>query len=107
MRRDNAGDNVQSHAHAAFLEKAMPAVAQGMMPKKFAAELLMFGVRSFQAGPQIEELLDEWSNGSLDQQGGQAPDPAKAAQEAEIQKQAAHQDALRKIELETNTATVQ
>lgn len=94
-------------AVSGYLEKALPAVAAGMMPKKFATELLMFGVRAFPAGPQIEELLDEWAGGSMDQQQGPAAeDPAKAMQAQEAQKIAAHQDALRKIEVDTATANM-
>jgi hypothetical protein len=46
-----------------FLEKALPAVQQGMIPKKVAGELMMFGVRAFPAGPQLEEVLDDWMFG--------------------------------------------
>lgn len=91
-----------------FLEKALPAVQAGQLPKKFATELLSFGIRSFKAGPQLEELLDEWAGGALDGNQGQQgqEDPAKAAQTMELQKQAAHVDALRKIEQETQTANM-
>lgn len=89
-----------------YLEKAWPAVSQGVIPKKFATELLMFGVRAFSAGPQIEELLDEWAGGALDGEQGQAPDPAKEAAAAEQKAQAEHANALRAIELQTATANM-
>lgn len=89
-----------------FLEKAIPAVQSGAVPKKLATELLMFGVRGFAASPQIEELLDEWAGGSLDQQGPQQDDQAKAAQQAEMQAQAQHQQSMRKIEADTATANM-
>ena len=50
-----------------YLQQALPAVAQGWVPKKVATELLLFGVRSFPAGPQLEELLDQWSSGGVDE----------------------------------------
>ena len=74
-----------------FLEKALPAVAQGMLPKKFATELLIFGVRAFKTGPQIEELLDEWAGGEMEgqkPQQPQAPDPAVIEAQKEAQQQA-------------------
>lgn len=90
-----------------FLEKAVPAVQSGMVPKKVASELLMFGVRAFPAGPQMEELLDEWGSGDIDQmlaggQGQQQPTPEQASQAA----QAKHEEALRAVELETANANM-
>ena len=99
-----------------YLEKALPAVAQGMMPKKVASELLMFGVRAFPAGAQLEEMLDEWAAGGVDQlmegqqqgaPGQQEANPqaaVEAAQAEEMKKQAAHADQLRAVELQTKTA---
>ncbi len=96
-----------------FLEKAMPAVQGGAVPKKFATELLNFGMRSFKVGPQIEELLDEWAGGALDTEPQGQADPMKAAQEAQVNAQAAeqqaqaqHMQAMRKIEQETAQANM-
>ena len=89
-----------------YLEKAVPAVAQGMVPKKIALELLQFGIRAFKSGPQLEELIDEWSGDAMD--AGQAEenpqDQAQAAQAQEMAKQSAHADAMRAIEVETKKA---
>jgi hypothetical protein len=89
-----------------YLEKAIPAVQQGLMPQKVASELLMFAVRAFPAGPQIEELLDEWAGGGDPLTGQGQGNPAQDAQAQETQKQAAHADGLRKIEMETATANL-
>jgi hypothetical protein len=96
-----------------FLEKALPAVQAGLVPKKVASELLMFGVRAFPAGSQLEELLDEWASGGVDEllqgkqqapQGQQQPSPAEQAQTVELQKQAAHADKLRDIDVQKKNA---
>jgi hypothetical protein len=73
-----------------YLEKVIPAVVQGMIPRKFAGELLAFGVRAFPTGPQIEEMLDELTGGGIDQ-GQPQPHPEVAqlkAKLAELQPQA-------------------
>jgi hypothetical protein len=48
-----------------FLEKALPAVQSGLVPLPVASELLMFGVRAFKVGPQLEEVLNQWAGGQL------------------------------------------
>lgn len=49
-------------ATTSFLEKAVPAVAQGFIPADVATEMLMFGVRAFKTGPQLEEALEQWTD---------------------------------------------
>jgi hypothetical protein len=49
-------------ATTSFLEKAVPAVAQGFIPPDVAVEMLMFGVRAFKVGPQLEEALEQWTD---------------------------------------------
>jgi hypothetical protein len=69
-------------AIGAFLQQAIPAVQAGAMPKKVAMELLLFGVRAFKVGPQLEDVLTQWADGQLDQampqQGGVDPAIAEA-----------------------------
>lgn len=90
-----------------FFEKTLPAVQTGAVPKKVVMELAMFGIRAFPVGSQMEELLDEWAAGSMEEQAqGQQQDPAKQAQEQEIMKQAQHAESMRKIESETATANM-
>lgn len=90
-----------------FLKEALPAVQQGMIPKKVAGELMMFGVRAFPAGPQLEEVLDEWINGGVmgDKQEGQ-DDPMKQAATADQMAQMQHGNEMRGIEKETATANM-
>ena len=89
-----------------YLEKAMPAVAQGLIPKKVASEILMFGVRAFPAGSQMEEILDEWAAGGVDemlqgpQKEQQQPTPEQMAAAAEEKRKGE----LHAIEKETKTA---
>jgi len=75
-------------ATTSFLEKSMPAVQAGMMPQKIATEMLMFGVRSFKVGPQLEEVLDEWAQ--MNQQEG---DPRVIALQNQIKQMQAQQQA--------------
>ena len=95
-----------------FMEKAMPAVQAGIIPKKVAGEMMMFGVRAFPAGPQLEEVLDEWINGGVmgDQEGQDgAPgqdDPMKQAMQADQMAQIQHANELRGIEKQTATANM-
>lgn len=92
-----------------FLEKALPAVQQGMIPKKVAGELMMFGVRAFPASPQLEEVLDEWISGGAmgGEQGGPAgEDPMKQAALAEQQAVMKHNEELRGIERQTANANM-
>jgi hypothetical protein len=55
-----------------FMEKAIPGVAAGVLPKEVAMELMLFGIRAFKVGPQLEETLQRWANGEFDQQSPQA-----------------------------------
>ncbi len=80
-----------------YLEKALPAVAQGLMPKKLASEILMFGVRAFPAGAQMEEILDEWASGGVDEM--LAPKQPQEQQQPTPEQQAAAADEQRKGEL--------
>lgn len=95
-----------------YLEKSLPAVQAGLVPKKVASELLMFGVRAFAAGAQLEEVLDEWASGGVDEmlQGGQPQqgqtNPAEQMQQQEMQKQAQHADAMRQADLAEKSANV-
>ena len=66
-------------ACSGFLEKAGPAVQAGMMPVKVATQLLMFGVRAFRTGPELEETLDEWAEEA--QKPKEGPDMAAIAQQ--------------------------
>jgi hypothetical protein len=50
-----------------FMEKAIPGVAAGVLPKEVAMELMLFGIRAFKVGPQLEETLQRWANGEFDQ----------------------------------------
>jgi hypothetical protein len=50
-------------AVSTFLEKALPAIQQGMLQPKVAKELLLFGVRGFKVGGELEDLISQ-----LDQQ---------------------------------------
>lgn len=62
-----------------FLQQAVPGVQMGAVPMEVAKELLMFGVRAFKTGPQLEQVLENWTN----QSGG---DPM-AQQQAQMQAQ--------------------
>jgi hypothetical protein len=45
-------------------------------------ELMLFGIRAFKVGPQLEETLQRWANGEFDQQSPQAqPDPNAGLQQ--------------------------
>lgn len=79
-----------------YLEKALPAVQQGMIPKKFATELLAFGVRGFPVGPQIEELLDELSGDPMEQEQGPDKDAALAKMQAELAQHRAQAEGVAK-----------
>lgn len=91
-----------------FLEKALPAVQQGMIPKKVAGELMMFGVRAFPASPQLEEVLDEWiSGGAMGDADGEQPEGQDALKQAAEAEQAAvmkHNEEMRAIERQKATA---
>jgi hypothetical protein len=65
-----------------FLEKVIPAVQAGAVPKKVAMELTLFGIRAFKVGPQLEQVLQEWADGQLDQPMGQPQqDPLQGMQQ--------------------------
>lgn len=81
-----------------YLEKALPAVQAGMVPKKFASELLMFGVRAFQTGSQIEELLDEWAGSEADSE-QPSPEVVQLKQENEQLRMAADENMLKREEM--------
>lgn len=85
-------------ACSSFLEKAIPAVQGGMMPQKVATELLMFGVRAFKTGPQLEETLDQWA----DEAGKQQP-PNMAAIEQQAQQMAEKEKELQGLQKEATT----
>ena len=91
-----------------FLEKAMPAVQSGMIPKKVAGELMMFGVRAFPASPQLEEVLDDWISGGAmgEDSGEQQEDPMKQAMQADQQAQLQHAGQMRDIDRQTATANM-
>jgi len=95
-----------------FLEKALPAVQSGMIPKKVAGELMMFGVRAFPASPQLEEVLDEWISGGAmgdgegEGEGQQGEDASKKAMEAEQQAVMQHNAEMRDIEKQAATANM-
>jgi len=86
-------------AVTSYMEKALPAVQQGILPKKFAAELLVFAVRAFKSGPQIEELLDEWSGNEMEQE-KQSPELVQLQQENAQLKQLADENAVKSKELD-------
>lgn len=44
-----------------FLQQAGPMVAQGMLPPEVAQELILFGIRAFKGGRQLEEVLEQMS----------------------------------------------
>lgn len=87
-----------------LLERALPAVQQGMMPKKVATEIIMFGVRAFPVGPHLEEVLDEWADSGEDEGGEQQQDPAQAAMQADQAAQVQHGQEMRGIEQQTALA---
>lgn len=98
-----------------YLSQALPAVQQGLVPKKVATEIMMFGVRGFPAGAQLEELLDEWASGGIDEmlqgspQPQQPPNPEQekgAVEVEEAKKASAHADGLRAIETESAKANL-
>lgn len=66
-----------------FLTAALPAVAQGMLPKKVAGDLMMFGIRGFKIPPDLEETLNDWADGTLQPEAPPAqpgqPDPNQEA----------------------------
>lgn len=70
-------------AMTGFLKEAIPAVMAGAVPKKVAMEMMLFGVRAFKVGPQLEQVLQEWADGQLDEPGmGQPPpDPLQGVQQ--------------------------
>lgn len=68
-----------------FFKEVLPAVQTGAVPQKVAMELANFGLRAFKTGPQLEELLDQWS----EQSGNEDPNVARLTAENEQLKQAA------------------
>lgn len=79
-----------------FLEQGLPAVQQGLIPRKVMTELMMFGVRAFPVGPELEETLDQFAEESGQEQPNQ-PDPQKDAA-------AKHQAEMMEIEKQTAIA---
>lgn len=65
-------------AVAQFVEKIGPAVVQGMIPPNVAKELLMFGVRGFKVGSELEEVLEQLSK---DEQQGPSPEQIQQMQQ--------------------------
>ena len=82
-----------------FLEKVVPAVQAGTVPKKVAMELLMFGIRSFKAGPQLEEILDEWGGDDLNGGEEQSPEVVQLKQQLAQLQPLADENAMKKEEL--------
>lgn len=78
-------------AITAFFEKVGPAVQAGTMPIDVAKELLMFGVRAFKVGPQLEETLE-----GLGKQQQESPEVGQLKQQMEEMQQAL-QDAQAKV----------
>jgi hypothetical protein len=72
-------------AISGFMTQAIPAVQMGAMPMEVAKELMMFGVRSFRVGSQLEDTLDQWSEQDQEAGGQSMPNPQQAQQEAEMQ----------------------
>jgi hypothetical protein len=58
-------------AIAGYLQQAMPAVQQGMIPASIAREGLLFGVRAFKVGSEFEEVLEQLGDDEGDQQNTQ------------------------------------
>lgn len=71
-------------AVGSFMTQMAPAVQTGAISQEAASELLLFGVRSFKAGPQIEEALQTVGQA---QPQGPTPEQQKAQEEIEKGKQ--------------------
>lgn len=57
--RDQQNRTLFLQAIAQFMTGALPAVAQGLIPPGVAKEMLLFGVRGFKVGSELEEVLDQ------------------------------------------------
>lgn len=65
-------------AVASFVQQVGPAVAQGYVPLPVAREMLMFGVRGFKVGSELEEVLEQLGQDPNQQE--QGPSQQQVAQ---------------------------
>jgi len=71
-----------------FSEKVGPAVQAGIVPLDLAKELLLFGVRGFKSGRQIEDVLESLGG---DQEQGPNPEVVQMQQQMQVVQQQAQQ----------------
>lgn len=72
-----------------FLEKMLPAINSGALPADLAKELMLFAIRSFKHGRQLEDAVEAAPGTAqqLQQIGGQLQQAQQAAQQAQEQAQ--------------------
>jgi hypothetical protein len=97
-----------------FVTAMLPAVQEGLVPKKVASEMMMFGARAFPAATTLEETLDEWASGGIDemlaggpqqgQMGQQQPDAAQAAEAVKMQQEVQQSTELHRIAVQRANA---
>jgi len=85
-----------------FLTQAIPAVQMGAVPMDVAKELMLFGVRAFKSGSQLEDTLDQWAEQGKEQGGQMTQNNPQAQQQAMQQQQQmqAQQDDMQKKAME-------
>ena len=72
-----------------FIEKMLPAIQQGMLPGDLGKELLLFAIRSFKHGRQLEDAVEAapGSMQQLQQMQGQLQQQGQQLQQAQMQAQ--------------------
>lgn len=82
-----------------YLERAMMAVQAGAMDPELAKELLLWTIRAFKVGPQLEQLLERLGQQGA-QQGGASPEMQQQQAAMAQQQQAIGQQAAELAKLE-------
>jgi len=78
---------------AQFMQQAGPAVAQGMMPASVAREVLLFAVRGFKVGSELEDVLEQLGQGDSEEgMRGQLQQLQQQLQQMQEQLQAAGEE---------------